>query len=269
MVTGVVQNGDRMAHAVINPEQIQRHRRDRLAGRLRGKAAAIMGGESGLGRAVAFALAKAGADVAILYLNDHRAAEDARRAILRENVRCVLVAGDVSRGEFCHTAIKLIFGAFGRLDILVNNATELYSPPEQQELGGESRLGFRTDLRGLFRLTKAAVPHLPAGGVILNTTAVMAWHDSAHLIDDAATTATIVSFTRATARSLVARRIRVNAVTPEAMGLPIRISVRSGLRREQAPALDQVAARYVSLAAKDVPVPTGEVLHIRAAKTAA
>jgi len=259
-----------MAHAVINPEQILRHRRSPLAGRLRGKAAAIGGGDSGLGRAVALAFAKAGADIAILYLNDHRAAEDVRQAILRESVRCILVAGDAARGEFCSTAIRRIIAALGRLDILVNTAAELYSPPGPREIAGEPPIAaFRTDLLGLFRLTKEAIPHLPAGSVILNTTAVTAWHDSTHLIDDAATTGTIVSFTRATARSLVARRIRVNAVTPDAMGLPIRISVRSGVRREQAPALDQIAARYVSLAAKDTPVPTGEVLHIRAGKTAA
>jgi NAD(P)-dependent dehydrogenase (short-subunit alcohol dehydrogenase family) len=140
------------------------------AGRLTGKVALVAGGDSGIGRAVAIAFAREGADIAIVYLNEHRGAEETRRAIQRENARCILVAEDTASEARCHRVIKRTIAAFGRLDILVNNAAE------QRTL--------RTNLLGMFYLTKAAMPHLPAGGAIINTTAVTAWRDSAYLIDD-------------------------------------------------------------------------------------
>jgi len=246
-----------MVQAVINrgqtlqrpPAGAQRPRQ------LEGKTAAVLAGDSGIGRAVAIAFAKAGANVAIIYLNDHRSAEETRQAILRHNVRCVLVAGDAATEGFCRNAVKRILRALGRLDILVNNATE------QRRNAGESE-PLETDLLGIFYLTKAAIPHLAARGVVINTTAVTAWHDHAHLIDDTATTGTIVSFTRSVARTLTDRGIRVNAVTPG-------ILRTAGPRREQAPALDGLAPSYLLLAAGDGSIRTGQVLHVKAQKTAA
>lgn len=221
--------------------------RPRPPGALRGKTAAILGGDSGIGRAVAIAFAKAGADVAIIYLNDHRSAEETRQAILRQNVRCVLLAGDVALEGFCRNAVKRIVAALGRLDILVNNAAE-------RRPDGE------TDLLGMFYLTKAAMPHLAARGAVINTTAVTSWDDHARLIDDAATTGAIVSFTRSVAPALADRGVRVNALTPG--------SLRSlGPRRAQA--LDALAPSYVLLAAGDGRLQTGQVLHVKAQQTAA
>jgi NAD(P)-dependent dehydrogenase (short-subunit alcohol dehydrogenase family) len=236
-----------MAHAVTNqfkrrqralPDQGRPPRNARPARKFGAKVALIAGGDSGIGRAVAIAFAKAGADIAIIYLNEHRRAEETRQAILRENVRCDLLAGDVASQEFCRNAVKRVMAARGRLDILVNNAAE------------QGDRTFRTNLLGMFCLTKAAMPHLPAGGTIINTTAVTAWRDSAHLIDDAATTETIVSFTRSIARAVADRRIRVNAVTPGA-----------------AP-LEEIAPSYV-LAAQDGPFVTGQVLQARTGEAAA
>ncbi len=233
--------------------------------------AVITGGDSGIGRAVAIAFAKAGADIAIIYLNDHRSAEATRQTILQENVRCNLLAGDVANEVFCRNALKRIMAAFGRLDILVNNAAEQHFRAELQGIAREQReRTFRTNLRGMFCLTKATMPHLPPGGAIINTTAVTALRDSAHLIDDAATTGSIVSFTQSIARALIDRRIRVNAVTPGSAGTPpIRAGVHSSRRREQAPALDEIASSYVFLATQDDSFTTGQVLHARAAETAA
>ncbi len=233
--------------------------------------AVITGGDSGIGRAVAMAFAKAGADIAIIYLNDHRSAEETRQTILQENVRCNLLAGDVANEEFCRNAVKRIMAALGRLDILVNNAAEQHPRADQQDIAHEqSDRTFRTNLLGMFCLTKSAMPHLPAGGSIINTTAVTAWRDNANLIDDAATTGTIVSFSRSVARALIDHRIRVNAVTPGSVGTPpIRAGVRSNRRREQAPALDEIASSYVFLATQDGSFMTGQVLHARAAETAA
>jgi len=265
-----------MAHAVTNRGQFAR-RQDQArqsrpsTGRLRGKVAVITGGDSGIGRAVAIAFAKAGADIAIIYLNEHREAEDTRQAILQENVRCILVAGDAASEGFCRSAVKRIIAAFGRLDILVSNAAEQQPQADLRETAREQReWTFRTNLLGMFRLTKAAMPHLPADGAIINTTAVTAWRDSTHLIDDVATTGTVVSFTRSVARALIDRRIRVNAVTPGSVATPaIRAGVPSSRRREQAPALDEIASSYVFLATQDDSFMTGQVLHARAAGAAA
>jgi NAD(P)-dependent dehydrogenase (short-subunit alcohol dehydrogenase family) len=232
--------------------------------------AAITGGDSGIGRAVAIAFAKAGADIAIIYLNGHRSAEEARQAILQENVRCSLVAGNVASEGFCCNAVKRIIAALGRLDILVNNMAEQHPRADQLETAHDrSDWTLRTNLLGMFRLTSAAMPHLRAGGAIINTTAVTAWRDNACLIDDAATAGTIVSFTRSVARTLIDRRIRVNAVTPGSVATsPIRTGVHSS-RREQTPALDEIASSYISLAAQGDSLMTGQVLHARAAETAA
>jgi NAD(P)-dependent dehydrogenase (short-subunit alcohol dehydrogenase family) len=249
-----------MVRAVINRGQpLQRPpaaaQRPRPPGVLQGKTAAVLGGDSGIGRAVAIAFAKAGADLAIIYLNDHRSAEETRQVILQQNVRCVLVAGDASAEGFCRNAVKRIVRALGRLDILANNASE------QRRRDGESE-PLETDLLGMFYLTKAAIPHLAAGGIVINTTAVTAWHDHAHLIDDTATTGTIVSFTRSVARALTNRGIRVNAVTPGSLRT-------GGPPREQAPALEALAPSYLLLAAGDGSIRTGQVLHVKAQKTAA
>ena len=264
-----------MAHAVTNRGQFARHqdqaRQSRPStGRLRGKVAAITGGDSGIGRAVAIAFAKAGADIAIIYLNGHRSAEETRQAILQENVRCSLVAGNVASEGFCRNAVKRIIAALGRLDILVNNAAEQHPRADQQEIAHDQNdWTLRTNLLGMFRLTRAAMPHLRAGGAIINTTAVTAWRDNAHLIDDAATAGTIVSFTRSVARTLIDRRIRVNAVTPGSVATsPIRAGVHFS-RREQAPALDEIASSYIFLATQDGSFMTGQVLHASAAETAA
>jgi NAD(P)-dependent dehydrogenase (short-subunit alcohol dehydrogenase family) len=172
-------------------------RDSRARGKLAGKVALVTSGDSGIGRSVAIAFANEGADVAIIYLNEHRAAEDARQRILQENGRCVLIAGNVAREDFCRNAVKRTLAAFKRLDILVNNTAERHPGPDPRKIAGEeSGRSLRTNLLGMFYLTKAATPYLPAGGGIINTAAVTAWSDGAHLIDDPATTGTIVSFTR-------------------------------------------------------------------------
>src|SRR5882724_509885 len=293
-----------MAHAVTNRGQFGQRRRARQdqehqpqpqsrmapspsagpfsdcpAGKLRGKVALIAGGDCGIGRAVAIAFAREGADIAVVYLNEHRGAEETRRAILRENARCILVAEDTASEERCRRVIKRTIAAFGRLDILVNNAAEQQTPGQQpqgqqpladpQDVAPERReRTLRTNLLGMFYLTKAAMPHLPTGGAIINTTAVTAWRDNTYLIDDDATTAAIVSFTRSLAEAVIDRGIRANAVTPGPVGAPpIRASFRSGSRWECAPAFGEIAPGYVSLAEQDGSFMTGRVVHAKAGGT--
>jgi NAD(P)-dependent dehydrogenase (short-subunit alcohol dehydrogenase family) len=227
--------------------------RDRRArGRLSGKVALVTSGHSGIGRSVAIAFAKAGADVAIIYLNEHREAEDTRQRILRESRRCILIAGNVAKEDFCRYAVKRTIAAFKHLDILVNNTAEQVGPASQEIRSDQRDRSLRTNLLGMFRMTRAAMPYLASGGTIINTTAVTAWRDNAQLIDDAATTETIASFTRSIARALIYRRICVNAVTAASTS-----------------SLDDITPSYVLLAARDGPFITGQALHAKAGEAAA
>jgi len=238
----------------------------RTTGRLRGKAALIVGGDDGIGRAIAIAFAREGADIAIIYLNEHRKAENTRQAILKANVRCILVAGDVTRETSCRTTVKRVIAAFGRLDILVNNAAEQQPQVDHGKIARVQRVPIeRTNLLGMLRLTQAALPHVPAGGAIINTTAVTAWHDGAHLIDDPETAQTIVAFTRSVAGTLGARRIRVNAVTPGPAATPTA-PARS---RSDTPVLGEITPAYVFLAGGSGSFLTGQVLRAAAAEPAA
>jgi NAD(P)-dependent dehydrogenase (short-subunit alcohol dehydrogenase family) len=220
--------------------------------KLTGKTALVTAGDSGIGCAIALAVAKEGADIAIIYLNRHRKAEEVRQRILRENVRCILIAGDVTREDFCRNAVKRTIAAFRRLDIIVNNTTERLAPDSRETAAEQRERNLGTDLLGMFRLTKAAMRHLRAGSTIINTTAVTAWCDSAQLIEDAATTGTIVSFTRSLAGALVGQGICVNAVTPGS-----------------AHAREKITATYVFLAAQHGSFVTGQVLHPKAGEVAA
>jgi NAD(P)-dependent dehydrogenase (short-subunit alcohol dehydrogenase family) len=233
--------------------------------------ALIMGGDGGIGRAVAIAFAREGADIAIIYLNEHRAAENTRQAILQANVRCILVAGDVTREVSCRSAVKRVIAAFGHLDILVNNAAEQRPQADHREIAHVQPVPTaRTNLLGMFRLTKAALPHLRADGTIINTTAVTAWHDSAQLIQDPETTRTIVAFTRSVAGALGARRIRVNAVTPGPAATPtIDARFRSDTRRADTPVFGEFAPAYVFLAGGDSLLMNGQVLRAKGAETVA
>ena len=243
----------------------------RACRKLSGKTALIAGGASGIGRAVAIAFAKQGADIAIIYLSEHRDAEDTRQLILREAVRCILIAGDVTREDFCRNAIKRTIGAFKRLDILISNAAEPHQRGDLQETTRKRfDRTFRTHVLGMVQLSKAALPHLPAGGTIINTASATDFRAGAHLIDAAATTGAIVSFTQSLAQALVERRVRVNAVALDPVWMPpippdfaaedgAQYAACSPLARAAEP--EEIAPCYVFLAAEEAAFVTGRILH--------
>jgi len=243
----------------------------RAASKLEGKVALISGGDSGIGRAVAIAFAKEGAEIAILYLEEHEDAESTKLLVEAAGRRCLLLAGDVGDETFCRDAVSRTVQAFGRLDVLVNNAAVQYPQDNLEDISAEQmERTFRTNIFGMFQLTKAVLPHLKEGSAIVNSTSVTAYRGSPHLIDYASTKGAIVAFTRSLAGNLTKRKIRVNAVAPGPVWTPLIPSSFPADHVEgfgeqtflgRAPQPDEIAPSYVFLASGDAICMTGQVLH--------
>jgi NAD(P)-dependent dehydrogenase (short-subunit alcohol dehydrogenase family) len=242
------------------------------SGKLKNKVALITGGDSGIGRAVAIAFAKEGADVVVVYLEEKKDANETKRLVEQRGRKCLLVAGDVGREEFCRKAIGQTIKAFGKIDILVNNAAEQH-PEESIEKITEEQLErtFRTNIFSFFFMTKAAMKHLRKGAVIINTTSVTAYKGSAHLLDYSSTKGAITSFTRSLSQALADEGIRVNGVAPGPIWTPLIPSTFPAkevetfgsdvpLGRPGQP--EEVAPSYVFLASNDSSYMTGQVLHL-------
>ena len=191
--------------------------------KLRGMAALITGGDSGIGRAVAVLYAREGADVAIVYLPDEQVdAEETRRCIEAEGTRCTLIPGDVKDPAFCREAVAKTVQAFGKLDVLVNNAAFQEHAQDIEELS-EERFDetMRTNIYGYFHMAKAALPHLKQGASIINTGSVVGLRGSARLLDYSTTKGAIHAFTKSLASNLIDKGIRVNAVAPGPVWTPL------------------------------------------------
>ncbi len=246
------------------------HYREEGSGRLAGKIALITGADSGIGRAVAVAFAHEGADCSCAYLSEHADAEETKRLVEHEGRRCVLIPGDLGDQSHCRLVVEQTIEAFGRLDVLVNNAAEQTVQESFANITSEQLLAtYRTNIFSIFYLTQAAQPHLKKGSSVINTTSVTAYRGSEHLIDYASTKGAIVAFTRSLAKNL-APDIRVNAVAPGPVWTPLIASTFPEkevasfgkdvpVGRPAQP--NEIAPAYVFLASTDASYMTGQVLH--------
>jgi len=193
------------------------------SGKLDGMVALVTGGDSGIGRAVALLYAREGAEVAIVYLQEEQVdAEETKRCIEAEGRHCVLIPGDVRDPAFCQRAVDETVQAFGRLDILVNNAAfQLHAAAIEDITDERFELTLRTNVFGYFQMARAAVPHLPRGGSIINTGSVTGLEGSAELLDYSTTKGAIHAFTKSLASNLLDKGIRVNAVAPGPVWTPL------------------------------------------------
>ncbi|HEX8360251.1 MAG TPA: SDR family NAD(P)-dependent oxidoreductase, partial [Longimicrobium sp.] len=194
------------------------------SGKLEGLAAIVTGGDSGIGRAVAIAFAREGADVAIGYFGDEEAgdAEETRRWVEKAGRRCIAYQLDVRESRECDAFVAHVVTEFGRLDVLVNNAAYQMSQDGIEQVTDEQlERTFRTNIFGYFYMARASLPHLQAGGVILNTGSVTAFEGNPILVDYSATKGAIHTFTRALAENVKDRGIRVNCVAPGPVWTPL------------------------------------------------
>jgi NAD(P)-dependent dehydrogenase (short-subunit alcohol dehydrogenase family) len=194
----------------------------RGADRLKDKKVLLTGGDSGIGRAVALAYAREGADLVVSYLNEHEDAAETKRLVEEAGRRCLLVAGDISKAEHCRSLVQKTVEAFGRIDVVVNNAAHQMSFNAIEEISDEEwDLTFATNISAMFYITKAAVPHMKPGSSIINTASVNADSPSPQLLAYATTKGAIQNFTGGLAQLLAERGIRANTVAPGPVWTPL------------------------------------------------
>jgi NAD(P)-dependent dehydrogenase (short-subunit alcohol dehydrogenase family) len=255
----------------MTPRPKAEDEKHRGSGKLEGEVALITGGDSGIGRAVAIAFAKEGAEVAINYLEEEKDAKETQQLVEEYGARCVLIAGDVGDEEFCRDAVEQTVRELSGLDILVNNAAEQH-PQDSIEKISKKQLEktFRTNIFSMFFLTKAAMKHLKEGSVIINTTSVTAYKGSPQLLDYSSTKGAIVAFTRSLSQALAGKKIRVNGVAPGPIWTPLIPSTFPGEKVEtfgsdvpmkRAGQPEEVAPSFVFLASDDSSYMTGQILH--------
>ncbi len=255
----------------MKPRPRAEDEKHRGSGKLQDKVAIITGGDSGIGRAVAIAFAKEGADISVVYLEERKDANETKRLVEEHGRKCLLIEGDVGEDDFCRKAVEQTVKEFGRLDLLVNNAAEQHPQDSIQKIT-EKQLErtFRTNIFSFFFMVKAAMKHLKEGAAIINTTSVTAYKGSAHLLDYSSTKGAITSFTRSLSQALADKGIRVNGVAPGPVWTPLSPSTfpakevetfGSDVALGRAGQPEEIAPSYVFLASDDSSYMTGQILH--------
>ncbi|MDB9526696.1 SDR family oxidoreductase [Oscillatoria sp. CS-180] len=241
------------------------------SGKLQDKVALITGGDSGIGRSVAVHYAKEGADVAIVYLDEHKDAEVTKESVESYERQCLLIPGDIRNEQFCQEAVEKTVDTFGKIDILINNAAIQYLEPSLDDIDA-AQLGdiFATNVFAMFYFSKAAVPHMQPGSSIINTTSVNAYKGNAKLLSYSTTKGAILAFTRSVAEPMLEKGIRVNGVAPGPVWTPFipdafEPDMVEGFGKQvpmQRPGQPkEIAPSFVFLASEDASYISGQVLH--------
>ena len=241
------------------------------SGKLKDKVAIITGGDSGLGRACSIAFIKEGAKVVIVYLNETKDAQDTKNYIENLGGDCLLIKGDITSHDFCRQVVNQTLSKYGKIDILVNNAGVQYQQDSLESISDEQfDWTMKVNIYGMFYLTKEVLPHLNSGASIINLSSVTTFYGDPQLIDYVTTKGAIVGFTRALARNLALKNIRVNAIAPGFFWTPLQpacwvaekipsLGSDSAMARGAMPY--ELAPTFVFLASDDSSYMTGEVIH--------
>ena len=241
------------------------------SGRLEGKVAIITGGDSGIGRATSVLFAREGAKVAIVYRDEDKDARDTVALIEAEGGQALTLRGDVGDKAFCRSAVEQTVQRFGRLDVLVNNASEQHMQKDLRDIAEDQlERTFRSNIFGMFFMAQAALDHLEEGAAIVNTTSVTSYRGQPVLLDYSASKGAITAFTRSLATNLVDKGIRVNGVAPGPIWTPLipasfpadkvaTFGGNSAMGRAGQP--NEVAPSILFLACADASYMTGQVLH--------
>lgn len=255
----------------MEPKPIAVHKHYKPAGKLKDKVVLITGGDSGIGRAVAYLCALEGAKVVIAYLNETQDAKETVATLKKHQTECFSIAADLSRPENCQKVVDQVVQRFGRIDCLINNAAEQHVQEEITDISIEQwDATFKTNIYAYFYLVKAATPHMTKGSTIINSTSVTAYRGSETLIDYSATKGAIVAFTRSLAKSLIKKGIRVNGVAPGPVWTPLipasfpaervaHFGEKLPVGEPAQPA--DIAPSYIFLACDDSNYFVGQILH--------
>ncbi|MBU3143944.1 SDR family oxidoreductase [Clostridium sp. CF012] len=258
--------------SLMNPKPIFENANCIGSGKLMNKVALITGGDSGIGKAVALSYAREGADIAIVYLDEHEDAEGTKKLIEIKGRKCILIPGDIGKDTFCNEAVNKTISELGKIDILVNNAAEQHPQNSIEDITVEQlEKTFKTNIFSMFYMVKATLPHLKEGATIINTSSVTAYEGHKTLIDYSSTKGAIVTFTRSLALSLASKKIRVNAVAPGPIWTPLipasfsasevgKFGSKTPMGRPGQPV--ELAETYVFLASEGASYISGETIHV-------
>ncbi len=239
--------------------------------KLKDKVAIITGGDSGLGRAASIAFTKEGAKLVIVYYNEDKDANDTKSYIESLGGECLLISGDISNHDFCKEIVNKTIEKYGKIDILINNAGVQYQQDELEQISDEQfDWTMKVNIYGMFYLTKEVLPYLKSGASIINLSSVTTFYGDPQLIDYVTTKGAIVGFTRALARNLALKNIRVNAIAPGFYWTPLQPacwvaekipSLGSDAAMARGAMPYELAPTFVYLASDDSSYVTGQVLH--------